>query len=77
MDDSAIRRFFTHPAQTHHRRYEALRAVMVEGRSQKDVARAFGFEYGSLRTLVHQFRQSFDVNEPSPFFKRSRQAGRR
>lgn len=78
MDDTAIRRFFTHPTQTYHRRYEALRAVMVDGRSQKDVARAFGYEYGSFRLLVHDFRQSVatEGSMNSPFFKPSRRAAR-
>jgi len=38
MDDTAHQEFFTNPSQTYHRRYEALRAVFVEGRSQKDAA---------------------------------------
>jgi len=78
MDDTAIRRFFTHPTQTYHRRYEALRAVMVDGRSQKEVAKAFGYEYGSFRLLVHEFRQSVSTEQPmdSPFFKPSRRAVR-
>jgi Xaa-Pro aminopeptidase len=79
MDDSAIRRFFTHPTQTYHRRYEALRAVMVDGRSQKDVAKAYGYEYGSFRLLVHEFRQSVGTEGSmgSPFFRPSRPAARR
>jgi len=79
MDDTAVRRYFTQPTQTYHRQYEALRAVMVDGRSQKEVAETFGFQYGSLRLLVHEFRRSFAL-EPqpaeSPFFKRSRRAAR-
>jgi hypothetical protein len=79
MDDTAVRRFFTHPTQTYHRRYEALRAVMVDGRSQKDAARAFGYEYGSFRLLVHEFRQSVAMQRPmdSLFFKPLRRAVRR
>jgi hypothetical protein len=45
MDDMAYQEFFTNPSQTYHRRYEALRAVFVEGRSQKVVADEFGFTY--------------------------------
>jgi transposase-like protein len=69
MDDTAYQEFFTNPSQTYHRRYEALRAVFVEGRSQKDAADEFGFTYGSLRQLVLQFRQTCGAQEESPFFE--------
>jgi len=71
MDDTAVRRYFTQPTHTYHRRYEALRAIFVEGRSQKEVARELGFQYGSLRQLVYDFRKSFDADQAataSPFF---------
>lgn len=72
MDDTAYREFFTQPTQTYHRRYEALRAVFVEGRSQKDVAEEFGFTYGTMRQLILEFRQYFeseDEADESPFFE--------
>lgn len=69
MDDLAYQEFFTNPSQTYHRRYEALRAVFVEGRSQKMVADEFGFTYGSMRQLVLQFRQTCGAREESPFFE--------
>ena len=56
MDDTA-QQFFAQPTQTYHRRYEALRAVFVEGRSQKEVAEQFGYTYGTMRQLVFEFRQ--------------------
>ena len=71
MDDTAIREFFTQPTQTYHRRYEAIRAVVVDGRSQKEAAETFGFQYDSFRQLVSEFRQSFDASLAStspPFF---------
>ena len=74
MDDVAYQRFFTQPTQTYHRQYEALRAVIVDHRSQTEVAEQFGFEYHSLRQLVYEFRQSCQGNpEPreSPFFETS------
>jgi hypothetical protein len=72
MDDAAIQAFFTRPTQPFHRQYEALRAIFVDGRSQKDVAEQFGFQYGSLRQLVYEFRRAFDPQQSStdpPFFK--------
>jgi hypothetical protein len=75
MDDAALQRFFTHPTHVYHRQYEALRAVVVEGRPQKEVAEAFGFQHRSLRQLLYEFRHSFDARRrstQSPFFKPSR-----
>jgi hypothetical protein len=60
MDDTAYRQFFARPGQTYQRQYEALRAVFVDGRSQKDVAEQFGFTYGTMRQLVFEFRQVCD-----------------
>lgn len=74
MDDSAYREFFQQPMQTYQRRYEALRAVFVDQRSQKEVAQAFGFTYDSMRQLVREFRLYCDADhEPgeSPFFETS------
>jgi hypothetical protein len=74
MDDTAVRRFFTHPSHVYHRQYEALRAVIIEDRSQKEVAEEFGFRYHSLRQLVYEFRHSLDATEvatESPFFATS------
>ena len=72
MDDTAYQAFFTRPTQTYHRRYEALRAVFVDGRSQKDVAEEFGFTYGSMRQLIFDFRQYCSAeDEESPFFETS------
>lgn len=77
MDETAYGEFFTLPTQTYHRRYEALRAVFVEGRSQKEVAEEFGFTYGSMRQLALEFRQTCDakdestVSTKSPFFAKS------
>ena len=71
MDDSACQAFFTQPTQTFHRQYEALRAVFVDGRSQKDVANEFGFSYGAMRQLVLKFRSELDhVDDESPFFEK-------
>ena len=75
MDDTAFQRYFTQPTQIYHRQYEALRAVIVDGRSQKEAAEAFGFQYRSLRQLLYEFRRSFDAKRRSthsPFFKPSR-----
>ena len=69
MDGARCRKFFSQPTQPYHRRYEALRAVFLEGHSQKEVADRFGFQYSSLRQLVYEFRQhGGHVSDESPFF---------
>jgi hypothetical protein len=69
MDDTRCREFFAQPIHPYHRHYEALRAVFVEGRSQKQVADRFGFEHGSLRHLVREFREYCRApTDESPFF---------
>ena len=62
MDDSsssALRDYFLRPSCPGQRQYEALRAVFVEGLSQKDAALRFGYSYGALRQLVLEFRSDF------------------
>lgn len=68
MDDTRCRDFFALPVNTLHRRYEALRAVVLDGRPQEQVARDFGYTYGSLRQLVHEFRSRCRRDAPPPFF---------
>jgi DNA-directed RNA polymerase specialized sigma24 family protein len=69
MDDATYREFFSQPTHPYHRRYEALRAVFVEGRSQKEVAEHFGYQYSTLRQLIHEFRQHCRASsDRSPFF---------
>lgn len=73
MDDTMCREFFSQRANPYQRRYEALRAVFVEGRRQKEVAEEFGYQYGSFRQLVYEFRKqcrdSTDSSDESPFFE--------
>lgn len=60
----AAARFFLQPTNTTHRRYEALRAYFVEGLPAAETAARFGYTTGSIRQLVHQFRQG----PQRPFF---------
>ena len=70
MDDTPYREFFARPTHPYHRRYEALRAVFLDGRSPKDVAEHFGYRYSTLRQLVYEFRrQGRDSGEAPPFFE--------
>lgn len=72
MDDSNYSQFFSQPSHPYQRQYEALRAVFLDGLSQKQVAQQFGYDYDSFRQLVCQFRAQIDADGPSPFFAMSR-----
>ena len=77
MDDSSLRNYFLSPSCPSQRQYEALRAVFVEGLSQKDAAQRFGYSYGTFRLLVLQFRNAFSAGSPPPFSTSRPEAARR
>lgn len=62
--------FFLQPTQPLHRRYEALRAVFVEHRPLREVAQQYGYQYGTLRNLVSQFRGQCQHGQVPPFLSR-------
>lgn len=77
MDGTPYREFFARPTNPNHRRYEALRAVFLDGRSQKEVAEHFGYRYSTLRQLVYEFRRhGRDSGDGSPFFESRSSAAR-
>ena len=67
MDDTTYRRFFLEPDQTSHRRYEAPRAIFVEGLPLNQVADRFGYRPSALRSLVSRFRSGCRAGSPPPF----------
>ena len=77
MDDTPDRRFFLQPSADAQRRYEALRAVCVEGCRQKDVADRFGYPYAAFRQQVTRFRARCAAGRPPPFSPRRPGGGRR
>ena len=77
MVDVVCQRFFAKPSHVQQRRYEAMRAVFVDGRSQREVAETFGYQYDSLRQMVSEFRQwchVVDDSTESPFFEARQRA---
>jgi transposase len=48
--------FFCSPTEANHRRYEALRAFLVEGASAEDVAGRFGYSAATVASMVRDFR---------------------
>ena len=75
MDDIPCRRFFQEPSGPLQRQYEALRAVFLDGLSQREVASRFGYSYDAFRQLVHQFRQGCAAGTPPPFFSSHARGG--
>jgi len=67
MDDQVCRRFFHEPEETLHRRYEALRAVFLDGLPLDQAAERFGYRPGTLKSLVSRFRARCRAGDPPPF----------
>jgi hypothetical protein len=67
MDDQYCRRFFLDPHEPLHRRYEALRAIYVDGNTVEQVAEQFGYRPAALKSLVSRFRTGCRTGEPPPF----------
>jgi transposase len=53
-----LTKFFLEPANSTHRRYEALRAYYVEGLPSAEAAKRFGYTPGSFRVLCHEFAKN-------------------
>jgi len=64
------RDYFAQPIETSHRRYEAIRAVVLDEESMKDVADRFAIGYGTLRNWVAEFRRQLDADVSPPFSRR-------
>ena len=67
MDDSICRRFFIEPEGTSHRRYEALRAIFIEGLPLNQAADRFGYRPATLQSLVSRFRSGCRAGSLPPF----------
>ena len=59
--------YFLQPVDGYHRRYEALRCVVVEEQCMKQVAQRFEVSYGTLRNWVSEFCRLQDTGESPPF----------
>jgi hypothetical protein len=65
--------FFTRPAHDWQRRYEALRASLVERLPDRVIAQRFGYERGYVRLLRFRFRHGqMDFSEPVTEYKACR-----
>jgi transposase-like protein len=70
MSGQTYERFFLHPSDPIHRRYEALRAVFVDKLPMEEVAGRFDVHYGTVRNWASEFRAQHDARQP-PFFSRA------
>jgi hypothetical protein len=68
VEGSHDRRFFLEPEQTFHRRYEALRAILVDDEPIDRVAERFGYKLSALRSMVSRFRADRRRGVTPPFF---------
>jgi hypothetical protein len=71
MDDELYRQFFLQPQGNSHRRYEALRACVLDGQPLAEVADRFGYRVSSLKSMLCRFRASLANGGPPPFFFRT------
>lgn len=68
MDGDRYEQFFLQPQDRWQRRYEALRAVFVEGQSMAEVAQRLDVAHGTVRNWASDFRKQQDQGQVSPFF---------
>ena len=68
MDGSHVRRFFLEPQQTFQRRYEALRALLVDDEPLDQVAQRFGYQPSALRSMASRLRANCRHGVATPFF---------
>src|SRR3954452_21018842 len=81
MDDNSrdrltLARHFLEPSSPSHRQYEALRAFFVEGLPSAQAAARFGYNPGSFRVLVHEFRHGLGRDLFLPTASRGRTRGK-
>lgn len=70
MDGVVYQGFFLEPQNAWQRRYEAMRAVFVDGQPMPEVARRFGVSHGTVRNWASAFRQQHDADQAPPFSQR-------
>jgi hypothetical protein len=67
MDDIICNRFFVEPERKSHQRYEALRAIFVEGLPLDQVGDRFGYGPAALGSLASRFRSECRAGSPPRF----------
>ncbi len=67
MDDQPCRDYFLRPRSPSHRRYEALRAVFIDGHPVAEVAADFGYKPATFKVLISRFRHDVRSHNGPPF----------
>jgi hypothetical protein len=67
MDAQPCRRFFLEPNLTFHRRYEALRAFVVDNRPAAEIAAQFGYKLTAFNVMISRFRAQVRQGQVPPF----------
>lgn len=56
-------KYFTKPTLSNHKQYEALRALFVDKKNVKDVAKKFGYTVNTVYSLIRDFKNNFKENK--------------
>jgi hypothetical protein len=75
MEDRRCTQYFLAPQETSHRRYEALRAVIVEAEPLAIVAQRFGYQVSTLKAMTCRFRADCRRGIAPPFSFRTVEDG--
>jgi transposase-like protein len=67
MEAMEYQQYFLQPQDVWQRRYEAVRAVVVDGHPMPDVAQRFAVTHGTVRNWVSEFRRQLDAGRQPPF----------
>jgi hypothetical protein len=67
MEDPRCTQYFLAPQETSQRRYEALRAVFVDGEPLAGVAQRFGYKVSTLKSMACRFRAACRGGSTPPF----------
>jgi hypothetical protein len=67
MEDQRCSQYFLAPQETSQRRYEALRAVFVDGEPLASVAQRFGYKVSALKSMACRFRTDCRRGVTPPF----------
>lgn len=69
--------FFLSPSTIAQKQYEALRMYHIEGKSPKEVAKAFGYKHRGFTTIITGFNKKLKGNNVEGLFFKPTQRGRK
>lgn len=72
METDAYRDFFLCPHAPRHKRYEMMRAHLVDGLTIREVAQRFGSTFYAVQSRVRDFKKELDEGRPMHFFQEPR-----